>query len=273
MNGRTKPMKHIFSKRNRALLAELVRTDFKIRYQNSVLGYSWSLLRPLFMFVILYVVFVKFLKVGGHIPHYPVYLLLGIVIWNFFNEITLQSVSSIVGRGDLIRKVKIPRWAIVVSTSFAASINFGLNLLVFAVFLVISKVGIGLSALWLPLIFVEVYIFCLGISFFLAAAFVKYRDVSYIWEVILQALFYLTPILYPLTIIPSLTIQKILLLNPMAQAIQDARYAVITQQTVTIHNIFNGGWYSYIPFLIVGLTITVGSLYFRKESKYFAENL
>src|SRR5882762_90595 len=121
-------MKHVFSKKNRALLSELVRTDFKLRYQNSVLGYLWSLLRPLLLFVILYVVFVKFLKIGNRVPHYPVYLLLGIVLWNFFNEMTAQSVGSIVGRGDLIRKIKIPRWVIIISTSLSALINLFLNL-------------------------------------------------------------------------------------------------------------------------------------------------
>src|SRR6201989_2884942 len=96
-------LQHIISKKNRALLRELVATDFKLRYQGSALGYAWSLLRPLLIFLILYVVFVKFLKLGSGVPHYPVYLLLGIVIWNFFAEMTTQSLGSIVGRGDLIR--------------------------------------------------------------------------------------------------------------------------------------------------------------------------
>src|SRR3990167_5968382 len=100
----------VFSKKNRSLLAELVRTDFKLRYQGSVLGYAWSLLRPLLLFLILYVVFVRFLKIGGDIPHFPVYLLLGIVLWNFFAEMTAQSLGSIVSRGDLVRKIRIPRW-------------------------------------------------------------------------------------------------------------------------------------------------------------------
>src|SRR5579862_9694312 len=97
------------SKQNRALLAELVRTDFKLRYQGSVVGYAWSLLRPLLLFLILYIVFVNFLSLGKNIPHYPVYLLLGIVLWNFFYEMTFQSLGSIVARGDLIRKISIPR--------------------------------------------------------------------------------------------------------------------------------------------------------------------
>src|SRR5579871_2951566 len=131
-------VKAIFSKQNRALLAELVRTDFKLRYQGSFLGYAWSLLRPLLIFVILYVVFVKFLKLGNSIPHYPVYLLLGIVIWNFFIEMTTQSLGSIVGRGDLIRKIRIPRWIIVFSSSLSALINLLLNLVVVGIFVAIN---------------------------------------------------------------------------------------------------------------------------------------
>lgn len=266
-------MRHLVTKKNRALLAELVRTDFKLRYQGSVLGYAWSLLRPLLLFLILYVVFVKFLKIGAGVPHFPVYLLLGIVIWNFFNEMTVQSLGSIVGRGDLIRKIRIPRWIIVLSSSISALINLGLNLIVIGVFLLVNDVDLLFTALWLPLILVEVYLFSLGLSLFLAAAFVRFRDLSYIWEVTLQGLFYLTPILYPISLITNLTLQKILLLNPMAQAIQDARYALVTHETVTIRRVFEGGWYAFLPFLTVILVLVFGLWYFRRESKYFAENI
>src|SRR3989344_3597432 len=121
--------RRIFSKKNRALLSELVRTNFKLRYQGSVLGYAWSLLHPLLIFIILYVVFVRFLKIGQGVPHYPVYLLLGIVIWNFFRETTSHSLTAIVSRGDLIRKIRIPRWIIILSSSISALINLVLNLI------------------------------------------------------------------------------------------------------------------------------------------------
>jgi len=263
----------VFSKKNRALLAELVRTDFKLRYQGSALGYAWSLLRPLLLFVILYIVFVKFLKLGNGVPHYPVYLLLGIILWNFFIEMTTQSLTSIVGRGDLIRKIRIPRWIIILSNSISALINLFLNLIVVVFFLLINHVDLLKTSLWLPLILFEVYILALGLSLFLSAAFVKYRDIQYIWEVILQAGFYLTPILYPLARITNLTFQKLLMLNPMAQAIQDARYSSITHQTTTIYGLFEGGWYKFIPFMIVAVIFITGLAYFRKESKYFAENI
>lgn len=266
-------MKRLFSKQNRALLSELVRTDFKLRYQGSVLGYAWSLLRPLLLFIILYVVFVKFLKLGTGIPHFPVYLLLGIVIWNFFNEMTVQSLGSIVGRGDLIRKIRIPHWIIVLSSSISALINLFLNLLVVAFFMVINHVDVSTTILLLPLILLEVYLFSLGLSLFLAALFVKFRDINYIWEVLLQAGFYLTPILYPLSRITNLTLQKLILINPMAQTIQDARYVTVTKQTITPYTIFEGGWYKFLPFAIVFVALVVGLAYFRSQSKYFAENI
>ncbi len=266
-------MKRFFSKQNRALLSELVRTDFKLRYQGSVLGYAWSLLRPLLLFLILYIVFVKFLRIGADIPHFPVYLLLGIVIWNFFNEMTVMSLGSIVGRGDLLRKISIPRWMIVFSSSISALINLFLNMIVIAVFMVANQVPLQVTIVWLPLILLEVYIFALGLSLFLSAAFVKYRDINYVWEVALQAGFYMTPILYPLALITNVTLQKAIMLNPMAQAIQDARYVTVTHQTDTIYKVFDGGWYAAIPFILVILSFTIGMIYFRKQSKYFAENI
>jgi ABC-2 type transport system permease protein len=266
-------MKHIVSKKNRALLSELVRTDFKLRYQGSVLGYAWSLLRPLLLFLILYVVFVKFLKLGSGIPHYPIYLLLGIVLWNFFAEMTSMSLGSIVGRGDLIRKIRIPRWIIVISSSISAVINLGLNLLVVLVFIFVNNVDFTQSAILFPIILVEIYIFALGVSLFLAAAFVKYRDVSYIWEVIMQALFYLTPILYPLTVISNVSFQKLLLLNPMAQAIQDARNVLVTKETITIAEVYGTSLARVAILILVIVALVVGVLYFKREARYFAENL
>jgi len=265
--------KRILSKQNRALLAELVRTDFKLRYQGSVLGYAWSLLRPLFMFTILYIVFVVAFPLGKGIPHYPVYLFMGIMIWNFFTEMTQQGLGSVVGRSELIRKIRIPRWIIVFSTSLAALINLFLNLIVFAIFMIFNHVPLRETILLLPIIFLEIYIFALGLALFLSAAFVKYRDITYIWELILQAGFYLTPILYPLSKITNETAQKLIFMNPMAQSIQDARYVAVTTHEPTAWTTFDGGWYAYIPLLIVIVMATTGILYFRKESKYFAENI
>src|ERR1035437_1131048 len=118
-----------FSRRNRILLRELVITDFKLRYQGSILGYAWSLLKPLFLFAIMYVVFGLLVKLGS-IEHYSVYLLLGIVLWTFFAEATNQGLSSIVSRGDVIRKISFPKYIIVLSTTISALVNLFINLVI-----------------------------------------------------------------------------------------------------------------------------------------------
>jgi ABC-2 type transport system permease protein len=255
------------------LLRQLVKTDFKLRYQGSALGYVWSLLRPLLLFVILYVVFARFLKAGQSVPHYPVYLLLGIVLWNYFAEVTGGSVGAIVGRGDLLRKINFPKYVIILAGSFSAFINLLLNFVVIAVFMVIGHVALRWDALMLIPLIAELFIFSLAVAFFLSALFVRFRDVSYIWEVIMQAAFYATPILYPVSLIPDKA-AKVLMLNPMAQIIQDARYALVTPQTDTLYHVYNGrSWIWIIPVGITLLMSVLAMTYFRRRSKYFAEEV
>lgn len=254
------------------LLRELVITDFKLRYQSSILGYVWSLLRPLALFIILYFVFVKFLRVGESVEHFPVYLLFGIVIWNYFSEVTNNGVSAIVSRGDLLRKLNFPKYVIVLAGSFSALINLGLNLIVVTVFAIFNDVPLMGSLVWLPVLIVELFIIALSMAFLLSALFVKIRDVNYIWEVIMQGAFYATPILYPLSIIPEVA-QKILILNPVAQIIQDIRYVAITHDSATIGDIYGSEWARLIPLAIVGLITVVSVSYFRSQSKYFAEEV
>jgi ABC-2 type transport system permease protein len=255
------------------LLSRLIKTDFKLRYRGSVLGYLWSVLKPLAIFVVLYFVFVKFLKIGDGIPHYAIYLLLGIVLWNYFMELTTGAISSIVGKGDLIRKINFPKYVIVFSSSASALINLGINFVIIFIFMLLF----GADASWwaliiIPLVIIEITVLGLGIGLLLSALFVKYRDISYIWEVISQAAFYATPILYPLSIVPVVA-QKILILNPMAQALQTARYYLVTPKTVTISDIFSSVWIWFIPLLFVMAIFILGAVYFRNNSKFFAEEV
>lgn len=255
------------------LLKQLVKTDFKLRYQGSTLGYIWSLLRPLLLFMTLYVVFVKFLKVGAGIPHYPVYLLLGIVLWNYFAEVTGGSVNAIVGKGDLLRKLNFPKYIIIVAGSLSALINLTLTSIVIGIFMIFNHVTFGWTALWIFPLLVELFIFSIAVAFFLSALFVRFRDVSYIWEVVMQAAFYATPILYPLAIIPPKA-AKVLMLNPMAQIIQDARHVLVTPHAETIGTVYNGRqWVIAIPLVATLLIALLAARYFRSRSKYFAEEV
>lgn len=268
-------LSNIFSRKNRILLRELIVTDFKLRYQGSVLGYMWSLLKPMLLFAILYVVFVKFLKFGSDIEHYPVYLLLGVVLWSFFTEATSQGMAAIVGRGDLIRKINFPKYIIVISGTVSALINLAFNLVVVMIFVLFNGVELHWSAALLPALILELYILALSIAFILSAAYVKFRDVSHIWEVFLQAAFYATPILYPLQMIigQSDIIAKLLMLNPVAQVIQDARFITITHDSITIWALSDSILYAVIPLLIVILISLWAIIYFKKSQKYFAENV
>ncbi len=254
------------------LLKQLVKTDFKLRYQGSVLGYLWSLLRPLALFVILYIVFARFLKFGGSIPHYPVYLLLGIVIWNYFVEVTSNSVSAIVGKGDLIRKLNFPKYVLVLAGSFSALINLLINLIVIVGFMVITDVPFRSSLMLVPIIIAQLFVFSLAMAFLLSALFVRLRDVNYIWEVILQGAFYATPILYPLSLIP-VSAAKILMLNPIAQIIQDIRFVTVTSETQTIGSLYGSNIVRAIPLGISLLAILLASYYFKKRQPYFAEEV
>jgi ABC-2 type transport system permease protein len=263
-------MKYLHS-RNRAILREMVSTDFKVRYQNSVLGYVWSLLKPLFLFAILYVVFTYIIPLGKDIEHYPVYLLIGIVFWNFFVESTMIGASSIVARGDLIRKISIPRYLVVMSSSLSALINLGLSLIVVLIFALLN--GIMPSIHWLLIIpiIIELFVFALGVSFLLSAMYVKFRDITYIWEIFLQAGFYATPIIYSFTRVPA-QYHKWFFLNPMAQIIQDARCVLATDTSVTIWSTVHSIW-AFAPFAIIITISIIGGLYFKRRSKYFAEDI
>ena len=257
------------------LLRELVITDFKLRYQGSVLGYVWALLRPLFLFAILYVFFVEILHIGKEIKHWGVALLLGIVMWNFFSEVVSQGLKSIVNSGGIIRKINFPKYIIVISTSLSAVINLVINLFVVMLFAVVDGVEPSWGMLFIPLFILELYIFALGLAFLLSAINVRFRDVGYIWEVVSQALFYGSAIMFPINRVLDMSHEAALLLlvNPLAQAIQDARYFGVTRGVQTVHTITDNIYTLLAPFIIAMAVFAIGALYFRRRSPSFAEEV
>lgn len=265
----------LWNRKHNILLKELVKTDFRLRYQGSVLGYLWAVLRPMLLFAILYLVFVKFLKFGGDIPHYPVYLMLGTVLWSFFVECTNQGIQSILARGDLLRKISFPKWIVVVSATTTALINFLINLTVVIIFALINGVAPRLSWLLVPLLIAELYLLSLGVAFLLGAINVKFRDISSIWEVVIQALFYAIPIIYPISMVinTSLFAAQIILANPIAQVIQDVRYCLITPATTTHWDLAGSITLRLLPILATMLIFIFSILYFSKKAKYFAEEV
>ena len=172
-----------FSKENKILLKEMVKTDFKLRYQGSLIGYLWSILKPLMLFTIMYLVFIRFLKLDDGTPHYAIGVLLGMVTWSFFQEATNMGMVSIVTRGDLLRKLNFSKEIIVISSVVGAAINYGINLLVVFVFALVNGVHLSWNCLVIIPLFIELAMISAGVAFILAALFVKYRDLGPIWEV------------------------------------------------------------------------------------------
>lgn len=270
--------REIFSKRNRVLLKEMVKTDFKLRYQGSILGHLWSVLKPLAMFFVMYMVFIRFLKFGANLPksdHFAMQLLLGTVVWQFFAETVMTGMQAILARGDLLRKINFPKIIVVISASVGALINFGINLLVVLFFAMINGVQFDWRILLVVFVFLELYIFSLGLALFLGALYVKFRDIAHIWDIVMQAWMYAVPIIWPLSMITThyLFFAKIILLDPIAQIIQDARYLIITTHVETVWNFIGHWYYGLISVLIVILVFVIGLRTFNKNSQKFAEEI
>lgn len=266
----------LFSKKNLILLNEMIKTDFKLRYQGSLIGHLWSILKPIMLFTIMYLVFVKFLRFDDGTPHYAVSLLLGMVTWSFFTEATGMGMTSIVARGDLLRKLNFSKEVIVFSAISGAAINYAINLVVVLVFALINGVSLSFNILVLIPLFLEVTILSAGVALILATLFVKYRDIGPIWEVIMQAGMYATPIIYSLTFIlqrGQVTVAKLMMLNPMAQVIQDLRYFLVYSGSDRGWDLIHNHVISLVPYLLPFVIFGIGYVIFQKNAKKFAEIL
>ena len=266
---------NLFSRETKILLRELVKTDFKLRYQGSAIGYLWSILKPIMLFAIMYVVFIRFLRFGEGVPHFAVSLLLGMVAWTFFSEATSMGMMSVVNRGDLLRKLNFSKQVIVLSAVIGAMINFAINAVVVLIFALINGVRLSLEALWIfPLTF-ELAILCYGVALILSGFFVRYRDIAPIWEVVMQAGMYATPIIYPLTLISntSMLAAKAVMMNPLAQIIQDMRHVLIDHNNIAVWEIVHNPFLIAVPYILPFVVFAFGYWYFNRNAKYFAEIL
>ena len=254
----------------------LAATDFKLRFFGSVLGYLWQLVRPLLLFAIIYTVFVAVLGVGGSQPRFGVALLLGIVVFQFFTESTSPAIRSIVLRETLVRKVDFPRAAIPVSCVIQATMNLGLNLIPVFIFLFAAGGTISWRWLELPLIVAMLIVFVTGLALLLSALFVRYRDVEPIWDVVIQGLFYATPILYSLSVVidkAGIEVARLMLINPLAAAIQQARHAIVDVSYESPGQIFGTTVGDLIPVGVSVITFLVGAWIFHRAAPRIAEEL
>lgn len=244
----------------------LAKTDFKLRYQNSVLGYVWALLNPLLTFLVLNFIFTHIFARGAGIRHYSLQLFTAIVLFNFFSEGTRSGMASLVTKSSLVKKIYVPRWTIIASSTINSVMIFLMNLIVVAIFFAFSGVMPGLGAILLFIFFsILTYIIILGFSFLTATLYVKLRDLLIIWGVLLMMLFYATPIIYPLQILPKY-IQQIILVSPIAFIVHFSKEALV-------NNHFPELWQVSLFVFAVFAFWGAGYLVYKKTDASVAEDI
>ncbi|HEX3174072.1 MAG TPA: ABC transporter permease [Solirubrobacterales bacterium] len=258
-----------------SLLWLMSATEFRRTYFGTVLGYLWSLVRPLLLFAVLLFVFTQIFRVGHNLPYYPVLLLLGIVLYTFFQEATSSAVTSVVTQEGVVRKTQFPRLVIPISVVLTASFNLLLNLIV--VFVFILAWGVDPTWTWLlfPLPLLLLFVLAAGVAMMLSALYVRFRDVAIIWAVLAQTLFYATPILYPLGKkgLNDPSIEHILMINPLAVIFEQVRVWILEPSAPTAAEAAGGP----LPLVAAGAIFVsvcvLGAWIFAHRSPGIAEEL
>ncbi|QPB43165.1 ABC transporter permease [Rodentibacter haemolyticus] len=242
------------------LLKQLVLKDIKLKYRRSYLGYIWSILNPLLMMTVLVIVFSNLFRFD--IPNFAVYLLTGQLIFGFVSEATSMSVTSIIDNAPLLKKTYVPKYIFVISkvTSSLVNMLFAMFALVFVMFT--TQVEITWNVVWIPIIFLEIYIFSLGLGFFLSAISVFFRDVQYLWSVFISIWMYLSPIIYPISIIPQDYIWWYKNLNPMVGYVQQFREVALNGNTLPTELLTQGC-------VIAILSLVIGFWIFNRKQNEF----
>jgi len=259
------------STRNLNLTRELSITQFKLKYTGSALGYVWSLIKPLMLFGIMYLVFSVLLKAGVGTYNFPVQLLVAIVLWTFFVEATSTAMNAVAGAGGLIRKAYFPRWILVIASTASASLSFIINtILVLIVTFALGHLELSWRSLLAPLYYIELVVLVLGISLLLSALFVFFRDLGHIWEILTLVIFYGSAIIFPFNRIPA-HLRDLAGLNPMAQIVEDLRHALVDSRIPSMESLI--GPLVVVPIVISVMTLVIGLVVFTRLTPRFAEEL
>jgi ABC-2 type transport system permease protein len=250
-------------------------TEFKRVYFGTVLGYLWSLIRPLMLFGILLFVFTAVFRAAGPgVEHYPVLLLMGIVLFTFFQEGTTNSVTSVVSQEGVVRKTQFPRLVIPLATVLTGLFNLGLNLIIVIVFLVAFGVDPAWTWLlfWVPILFLFVLTASIGMG--LSVLYVRFRDVAIIWVVVAQVLFYATPILYSVTFKETETFERLMMINPLAVIFEQMRVWILTEPSAPTAVEAAHGWVGLIPAAAIFVFVSfLGTWLFVRDAPRVAEDL
>jgi ABC-2 type transport system permease protein len=255
------------------LLYVIAVTDFKRTYFGTVLGYVWSVARPLLMFAVLLEVFTHVFHFANKVHHYPVFLLFDVVLFGFFQEATLGAVGSIVGHEAVVRKTQFPRLVIPLAVVLTTLFNFVLNLAVAFVF--VLAYGLSPEPSWLLLIpvLMAIFVFTSAVSMIVSALFPRFRDVGIIWTVLSTALFYATPVLYPISA-PSPHLRDVIALNPLAPLFDVAQHSITDPGAPLPGSAGAGGPARLaVAICLYILTCILAVVIFRREAPRIAEEL
>jgi ABC-2 type transport system permease protein len=250
----------------------LAVTEWKLRFYGSVLGYAWTLARPFLFFGVIYFVFTEIVGLAKNVPNYGVYILFSIVFFNFFGEVTGNSVGALVAREGLLRKMRFPRLVIPMSVALTGLFNLACTLVAVMIFAIISGVYPTWGWLELPVIILLLALLATGIGMLLSSLYVRYRDMQPIWDVTQQVLFYASPILYVATLVPP-KYQHAYMCNPLASLLSAMRHAVVDPTAPTAATLIGGTARLLIPLGLIAVAVVIGAWVFNREAPRIAENL
>ncbi len=256
-------------RRSLELLYLMALMEFRRTYFGTALGYLWSLCRPLMLFAVLLAVFTRVLRLSAGIPHYPVLLLLNIVLFGFFQEATSTAVGSVVGQESVVRKTQFPRLVIPLAVVTTSTFNLALNLVVTFVFIL----ALGVSPMWtwllLPVLFVWLLVLTIAVAVILSSLYPRFRDIGIIWAVFSTALFYATPVIYTFQKHDHGTIGKLIGLNPLTPLLNVARRWIITPGAP-----IDGTSLRVLAWILTTIGLCVLATWiFRREAPWIAEAL
>jgi ABC-2 type transport system permease protein len=256
------------------ILMVVAATEYKLKYADSWLGYVWSVIKPLALFTLLYLVFGRIFKLGDVSEYYAVGLLIGIVLFTFFDDASSLGMTSIVANESLVRRLAFPRAIVPASATVTAAITFAVNAVVVAGFIGLKGITPQLDWLLIPLLLLELYVFVLGVAFVLSTLYVFLRDIGQVWELGLLLVFYASPIIYPIGFLPPWA-RDLAFVNPFTQVLQDIRalvlYPDVAGNKVTAGDALVGG--RAIPIAVALGTFAFGLLLLRRHEARFAERV
>jgi ABC-2 type transport system permease protein len=254
------------------LVSTLAGDDVRLRYRDTLLGAVWSIVRPLALFGVLYLIFTRVVRFDHGLAHYPLYLLLAIVLWQHFSQVTRAMSTSLVSKGPLLRKVRFPRLAVPLAESVAALAILGPALAVVLGFMLASGVTPGWGWLQLVPLVLVLHAFATGVGLLLAVLYVRFRDVSELWSVVLQLLFYGSAVLYPVTLVPE-GLREVAGANPLVATFTQGYHALVDSSAPSAAAVVGGGARLALVLALIALTVLAAGWAFARDAPHVAERV